>query len=148
MQDNTTLARSLYEAWNNRDFDYVAECTAPDGTITDMGSGQTFRGPDGARQYSRVWADAFPDGRVTIDRVVAHDDCVVVETTGRGTHTGTLITPNGSIPATGRSLTLHLCDVTEFADGKVKSQHAYLDTGSLLAQLGVTAGQAATAQQQ
>ena len=146
MADNTELARSLYDAWNNRDFDFMSERTATDGTITVVGSGQTLRGPDGARQYHTSWADAFPDGRITIDNVIAQGDQIVVEFTGRGTHTGTLTSSAGSISATGRSVTLHLCDVLEFADGKVKTQRTYFDSGALMAQLGMTADQAATAQ--
>lgn len=146
MADNTELARSLYDAWNNRDFDFMSERTAPDGTLTVVGTGQTLHGPEGARQYNTSWADAFPDGRITIDHAIAQGDFVVVESTGRGTHTGTLTSPAGSIPATGRSVTLHLCDVIEFADGKVKTQRSYFDSGALMAQLGMTAGQAATAQ--
>jgi len=83
---------------------------------------------------------------VTIDRIIAQDDYVVVEFTGRGTHTGTLATPAGDIPATGRSVTLQLVDVLEFADEKVKAQRSYFDSGSLMAQLGITAGQPATAE--
>lgn len=143
MADNTTLARSIYDAWNARDFDRIAELMAPDSKITLVGTGQSYNGPDGAREFSKMWADPFPDGVDTIDRVIAEGDHVAVMHTGRGTHTGTLTTSMGSIPATGRSVTLELCDVLEFKDGKVKSQRQYLDTASLLAQLGVSAGQAA-----
>jgi steroid delta-isomerase-like uncharacterized protein len=147
MADNATLARSLYEAWNERDFDAVAEATAPDGQLTIVGSGETFVGPEGSRAYNTMWAEAFPDGVITVDRIITMDDCVVVEFTGRGTHTGTLATAAGSIPATGRSVTLQLCDVLEFSDGKVRSQRTYFDTGSLMAQLGMTAEQTATTTQ-
>jgi steroid delta-isomerase-like uncharacterized protein len=147
MADNADLARRLHEAWNERDFDEIADATAPDATITIVGSGDTFRGVDGSRDYNRMWADGFPDGRVTIDRVIASGDHVVVEFTGRGTHTGTLVTSMGEIPATGRSLTLQLCDVMEFQDGKVRSQRTYFDTGSMMAQLGLGAGQAASQHQ-
>jgi len=41
-------------------------------------------------------------------------------------------------------VTLHLCDVLEFSDGKIKAQRSYLDTGSLMAQLGLMSGQTAT----
>ena len=51
------------------------------------------------------------------------------------------------IPATGRSLTLQLCDVMEFRNGKVQSQRTYFDTGSMMAQLGLGAEQPATQQQ-
>ncbi len=146
MADNSTLARSLYDAFNNRDFDLVSESVAPEGTITMIGSGQTFRGPDGAREYNTMWADAFPDGMITVDHVIAQDDYVVVEFTGRGTHTGTLATPGGDIPATGRSVTLQLIDVLEFDEDKVKAQRSYFDSGSLMAQLGISATQPASAE--
>jgi predicted ester cyclase len=86
-----------------------------------------------------MWDTAFPDGMVTVDRVIAQGDHVVVEFTGRGTHTGTLTTPAGAIPATGRSVTLQFLDVLEFTDGKVASQRTYFDTGSMMAQLGISA---------
>jgi steroid delta-isomerase-like uncharacterized protein len=145
MADNASLARSLYEAWNQRDFDAMADATTPDSEIVVVGSGDSYRGPDGSRQYNTMWADGFPDGAITIDRVIPAGDTVVVEFTGRGTHTGDMTTPMGTIPATGRSVTLQLCDVLEFDGGKIRSQRTYFDTGSLMAQLGL-AGQAATTQ--
>lgn len=139
MADNATLARSFYEAFNNRDFDLLAEAIAPEGTITMVGSGQTLRGPEGSRQYNTMWDTAFPDGMITVNRIIAQGDHVVVEFTGRGTHTGTMTTPAGAIPATGRSVTLEFIDVLEFGDGKLMSQRSYFDTGSLMTQLGISA---------
>jgi steroid delta-isomerase-like uncharacterized protein len=144
MADNATLARSLYEAWNERNFDLLEEMSAPDGEITIVGTGDIFRGPEGAREYGETWANGLPDSQVTIDHLTASGDTVVVEYTGRGTHTGTLRTSMGDIPATGRALTLQQCDVLEFGDdGKVRALRAYFDTGSLMAQLGITSPQAA-----
>jgi ketosteroid isomerase-like protein len=56
---------------------------------------------------------------------------------GRGTHTGTLKNASGEIPATGREVTLDLCDVLTIKDGKAMSIRTYFDSGSLLAQLGL-----------
>lgn len=146
MADNATLARRLYEAFNERNFDELAEVIASDGQIVVAGTGDTFEGPEGALQYNKMWADGFPDASITIDRILSSGDIVAVEFTGRGTHTGTLVTSMGVIPATGRSVTLRLCDVTQFKDGKVASQHTYFDSGSLMAQLGLAAEQKATTQ--
>ncbi len=77
--------------------------------------------------------------------MVASGDTVVVEFTGRGTHTGTLVTSMGDIPATGKSVTLKLCDVLEFRDEMLVRQRSYFDSGSMMAQLGLTSGQKATA---
>ena len=144
MAANEDLARSIYEMWNKRSFDEIAEVTAPDATLTVVGSGDTFEGIEGSRKYNEMWANGFPDGKVTVDRVFESGDHVVAEVTGRGTHTGTLATSMGDIPATGRSLTLQLCDILEFKNGKVQSQKTYFDTGSMMAQLGLSAEQTAS----
>jgi steroid delta-isomerase-like uncharacterized protein len=135
--DNAGIARSLYSYWNERQFDRVAELMAEDGEIVLVGSGTRFRGPDGSLKFSRMWADAFPDGRVEIDRVISAGDQVVLQFTGRGTHTGPLRSSGGEIPATGRSVTLNLCDVHEIRNGKIHSVESYFDSASLLTQLGV-----------
>lgn len=137
MADNISLVRSLYEAWNARDFDRGAEAMAPDGKITIAGTGDVFEGPEGSRAYSASWADGFPDGQITVDDIFGDGDMVVAQFTGRGTHTGTLVTSMGSIPATGRSLTIKLCDVVRLKDQKVVAQTSYFDTGSMMAQLGL-----------
>ncbi|MGB2954224.1 MAG: ester cyclase [Gaiellaceae bacterium] len=136
-QDNADIPRKLYEHWNAREFDRVAELIADDGEIVIVGSGTRFRGPEGSHEFSRMWADGFPDGKVTIDRTIASGDTVVVEFTGRGTHTGTLRGPAGDIPATGRSVTLQLCDVLDIRNGKIQRLNSYFDSASLLQQLGV-----------
>jgi steroid delta-isomerase-like uncharacterized protein len=135
--DNTSIARTFYEDWNKRDFDHLADLVAGDGEILLVGSGTSFRGPDGARQFARMWADGFPDGRVTVDTAAGGGDHVTVEHTGRGTHTGTLQSAGGDIPATGKSVTLQLCDVFKIEGGKITSLHSYFDSASLLMQIGV-----------
>jgi len=136
-QDNVQIARSLYDNWNERQFDKTAELMAAEGEIVLVGSDTRFRGPSGAIEFSQMWADGFPDGRVKIDNVVAAGDHVVVQYTGKGTHTGALRSPAGEIPATGRSVTLDLCDVQEIRDGKIRSVQSYFDSASMLMQLGI-----------
>lgn len=148
MADNAELARKLYEAFNERNIEEIEAAVTADGTLTVVGSGEVLVGAAGARQYNQMWLDGFPDGKATVDNVFAAGNTVVVEFTGEGTHTGTLRTGMGDIPATGRSATLHICDVLEFDDnGKIKTQRTYFDSGSLMVQLGLLAGQEATAQQ-
>ena len=136
MSDNVATARRSYEAWNNRDFDAMAEVMANAVQII-AGSGVRLEGGEGARQFGEMWANAFSDGRIEIDNVVDGGDQVVVEFTGQGTHDGTLAGPMGVIPATGRSVTLKLCDVWRFEGGSATTLTSYFDTGALMAQLGL-----------
>lgn len=43
-----------------------------------------------------------------------------------------------TVPATGRHVTVHACDVYEVKDNKIKEGRAYLDTGAIMSQLGLT----------
>jgi steroid delta-isomerase-like uncharacterized protein len=134
--ENVGIARQTYEHWNNRDFDAFTDNLA-NGVIVMPGSGERLEGREGARQFAEMWANGFPDGRVQVDSVIDAGDQVVVEYTGRGTHTGTLVSPMGEIPATSRSVTLQLCDVWRFEGGIAKSLTTYFDSASLMTQLGV-----------
>jgi steroid delta-isomerase-like uncharacterized protein len=136
MAENAIIARSIYESWNDRDFDFFVSQFADDGEIVLVGSGERYRGMDGARHIGARWAAGFPDARVKIDKVVEAGEDVVVECTTRGTHTGTLTFPTAVIEPTGRSITLPLCHVYEIRAGKVRSLHSYFDSGALLAQVG------------
>ena len=134
---NASIANSLYESWNARDFDRFVGMFTDDAEIVIVGAGETLRGREGALQFAQMWAGGFPDGRVQIDRVIADGDTTAVEFTGRGTHTGTLAGPTGEIPATGRQVTLQLCDVHELEGGKIRRFRTYFDTAALLGQLGL-----------
>lgn len=138
MADNETLVRKLFDAWNNRDFDAVSGAVAPDCKILDMGSGRTLQGPDGFVTFTTALFEAMPDANFTLDHVVTQGDTVVVEYTGRGTNTGDLVLPAGTVPATGRSITVHACEIDEIKNGKVMSSRVYVDSGAIMAQLGIT----------
>lgn len=138
MADNETLVRNLFEAWNKRDYAAVADHIAPDCAIVDMGSGTTLQGPEGFTAFTKALFDGMPDAAFTLDHVIAHGDTAVVEYTCRGTNTGDLVLAAGTVPATGRSITVHACEIDEIKDGKVRSSRVYVDSGAIMAQLGLT----------
>lgn len=137
MADNETLVRKLFDAYNSRDLDAVAGDIAPDCSIVDMGSGRTLQGPDGFVAFTKALFDAMPDAQFTLDHLMTQGDTVVIEYTGRGTNTGDLVLPAGTVPATGRSITVHTCEIDEIKNGKIQSARVYVDSGAIMAQLGV-----------
>ncbi|MER6629145.1 ester cyclase [Streptomyces sp. NPDC000987] len=138
MADNETFVRDLFGAWNDRDYDRIAGSVAPDCTLVDEGSGRTLQGPEGFTRLAKAMFDAMPDGKFTVDHLTAKEDTVVVEYTSSGTQTGDLVLHAGTLPATGRHVTVHGCDIYEVKDGKIKEGRAYLDTGAIMSQLGLT----------
>lgn len=129
--------RSAYEAFNARDFEAAAEHYAPDLELLDVATTDSFRGRDGYLQHARAWAAAFPDGRLSIERIAGEGDAVTVEYVARGTHTGTLISSHGHIPPTWMQVEVPFCDVLELRDGQIAAVRSYFDAATLLRQLGL-----------
>jgi predicted ester cyclase len=99
--------------------------------------GVTLRGRDQVRQYTEAVWHAFPDGILAFGAQVFGHDAAATEVVFTGTHTGPMLTPNGSIPPTGRSVTLHSASILHIKDGLVASEHVYLDQLEMMTPLGL-----------
>jgi steroid delta-isomerase-like uncharacterized protein len=135
--DNAAAARSINDAYNARDYAAAAALSAPDAEWINVATGQTLRGPDGARQFLEAWATAFPDSQVETTTVIAADDGVAMEFVGRGTHSGPLASPTGDIPPTGKHVEVPFAQMIQFRDGKIARARLYFDLAGMLQQLGL-----------
>ncbi|MBI2394555.1 MAG: ester cyclase [Deltaproteobacteria bacterium] len=136
--DIASIARSLYDNFNQRDLDKAVSIIATECEFQEMPTGQKFRGPEGVRQDLQMWLKAFPDGKCNITNVIANGDLVAVEFTGVGTQNGPLTGPDGKeIAATGRRAEIPFCDVHQIRNGKVVRVRSYYDQGSMMRQLGL-----------
>lgn len=84
-------------------------------------------------QFFRMMNVAFPDGRRTIEDIVAEGDKVVVRLTFRGTNTGDA----PGRPATGKEITVSVIIIFRIADGKIAEEWEEFDVMSSMQQLGV-----------
>jgi steroid delta-isomerase-like uncharacterized protein len=134
--ENVAVVRSIYEAFNSRDMDTLFAALAPDFSLLDVPSGQTFTGAEGFMAWVQPFAVSAPDSMTEVTHLIADGDWVFTEHTGRGTHTGPLATATGEIAPTGRSFALYFAEVFHVRDGKVDQMRAYYDFGSLVRQLG------------
>ncbi len=84
------------------------------------------------------WLTAFPDTHMEVIRRTAQDDIVVVEAIVSATHMGPLkFWVSEPIPATNKKIEFHVCEVSQWENGKLKDIKAYLDRGQILKQLGI-----------
>ncbi|GEM_PF-386123 len=135
--ENEQLVRRQLALWNTRDFDAMEAAAAEDVEVVLVPFGTTLHGRRTFRDHGAGWAAAFPDGRCEITRIVADATGAAVEFIGRGTHTGPLVGPAGTIAPTGRSMELRLCYVYEIDGGQIRGVREYYDTGSLMRGLGL-----------
>ena len=134
---NAELIRSLAEAFNARDFDRGRELVSADLQFVDYAMGVTLQSADAFIEYARSWANAFSDMQLEVRDVVADERHAAGEFVGRGTHDGTLPTPNGDVPATGRTIDTPFTWFCDVADGKLTRVGDYYDAMTIMAQLGL-----------
>jgi len=137
-QTNATLIRSLFTAFNTRKLNELVKHMSPKVEWRNMATGEVFKGPDGVRKFLESWISAFEDIRLDVRHMAATDQHVATEFGARATHTATLETPNGPLPATNRKVDLALCELATIENGKITSIRTYYDSATMMAQLGVT----------
>lgn len=86
--------------------------------------------------FGRAFKSAFPDGGMEVGRAVEDGDEVCVVGRFKGTHTGDLVSPQGTIPASGNALDMPFADYFRVRGGKIAEQESIFDQMTLLGQLG------------
>ncbi len=137
-ENNVAVVRTLFEAINNHQLDKAAALIDDNAEWVDVATGDTFRGPQGFRQLSESWWQAFPDNTIEITSLFADGELACVEYRGRGTFKGPLNWPSVKARPTGRKLDVPFCDVYRIRNGKIVSAREYHDLASMMNQLGVS----------
>jgi steroid delta-isomerase-like uncharacterized protein len=96
-----------------------------------------LEGAEAIVEYLTSFRRAFPDLSWEARATFENDDSALDEGALVGTHTETLSTPEGDVPATGRSIRVRECDVISVRDGRAVSHRFYYDQHDLASQLGL-----------
>jgi steroid delta-isomerase-like uncharacterized protein len=136
MASTKEAANRHVQAFNQKNLEEFVSNESPDVEFVIPG-GITLRGRDQVSEYMQIFWSAFPDMNVSENYQVISGDTAVTESTYSGTHTGTLRTPNGDIPATGKRVQGRQVTVQRIKDGQVWSEHLYFDQMEFLGALGL-----------
>ena len=101
-----------------------------------IATGQVFDGEDEVRQYYAASRAAFPDQRNELHAIRHADDAVVVEFDLLGTHGGPFL----GMAATGRTFRCRMVALFVFGGERITCERVYFDAGTILRQLGLSAG--------
>jgi len=132
-QENSSLIRRWFEeVWNKGRMEAIDEMASPDA----IGHGQAQHDTDIGLKEFRIFATdlrrAFPDFKVTIDRVIEQGDIVVARWTTTMTHKGTFL----GFPATGKKVTVSGTSMQSIENGKIVEGWDNWDQLGLLVQIG------------
>ena len=144
-EESKALVESLFQAFNEGDLERAAATVSDDFELVDVAAERTLHGPAGCREWLQTFRTALPDARTELLTLLVDGDRVATEHVGRGTHTGPLAGPAGTIPPTGRQVELRFGEFFELREGRIARLVAYYDSAALLRQLGLLPGQGSAA---
>lgn len=127
------LAERDIRAFNEQDLAAKVAISSPE--LEFVVPGATLHGLDEAGAFAGAMWEAFPDGRITTAGQASTGSWAAVEGTFTGTHAGTLRSPAGEIPASGRRVQLQCVVVYGVASDRIVSKHFYFDRLELLSQI-------------
>jgi hypothetical protein len=127
----------MLRAWNehkreqwNAGFSDNAELRAPGGV---SGSGTEMAG-----QFYNIWHDGFPDNQCDPVVIGEDGDGGFLDAVFKGTHTGPLNAPSGTVPATGKPVEIPFVVTAKIEGGKFNTFHLYFVLAGLMTQLGLS----------
>ena len=137
MSASRNLLDRYVERYNAGDLDAVMDLYAED-AVQNMPDG-TFVGRDAIRDRLAQELIAFPDVNHVVRSFVEQGDAFCDEWTFAGTHTGSLLLPDGrELAPTGNRIEvrgMEYCQVND--DGKLTVNTLYYDNLAVLVQLGL-----------
>ena len=136
--ESASVPIELIESFNKGDLDRMVALCSPDITYIEKGTNRTAKGLDGVLQVAQGWKAAFSDIHGNIWASSSCGDNAVLEISWTGTNDGPIEMPNGTLPATGKSVEFDAAQIFEIENGLVNTFRNYGDFVTMLAQLGVT----------
>lgn len=143
MSQLADLIQRYYDVFNRRDFAAYERVFTHDCLI--QAPGVELRGIEGARAFDRVWQTAMPDGTIVNLHKTTADRMVMCENRLRGTHTGPLVTADGTLEASGTRFDESYMAVFELDGERIKRQTLHFDRLHVMNLLGPGAKNIATA---
>jgi steroid delta-isomerase-like uncharacterized protein len=129
LEENKAIVRRLFEETSKGNWAILDELWARDYVYHMPGKSLTR---EESEQFMRDVRTAFPDGRVTIEDMIAEGDKVVTRYTSSGTQKGDFM----GIPATGKEVTLTSICISRIAEGKIAEEWEEFDALGFMQKLG------------
>jgi steroid delta-isomerase-like uncharacterized protein len=99
---------------------------------------QPIKGKKATEEDLNGFFKAFPDGKLVATQTLVTGDTLAMEWTYTGTQTGPLVGPTGTIPPSGKRVSLKGAEFIRVdSQGLIVDERGYFDLVSFMTQLGV-----------
>lgn len=133
MGEAREVAEEYYKKFEAGDLDAAAAMFADGCThVTPAGS----QSNDQHKMFGAAYRAGVPDAKMRIDSAIESGDEVAIEGHFRGTHSADVVSPDGTIPASGNAIDLRFSDFFKVAGGRIVEHRIYWDQMDMMQQLG------------
>ena len=136
MADPIEVAKNTVDRFNAGDWSGFRSALTSDTVEDEFGTQRRLEGAEAVLAAVEAWKRAFPDAVGTVRTAMASGNTAILEVTWEGTQTGDMVGPQGTIPASGRRVSVPGAWVVEVEGDKAKAIRHYFDLMTLLAQIG------------
>ncbi|HTI83061.1 MAG TPA: ester cyclase [Acetobacteraceae bacterium] len=131
-EQNKTVIRRFFEAWNNRQPEVFDELIAPDVVRHCQATPIEVRSLDQLKEFLQRDTAIFPDSTQAIVHMAAEGDLVGIWATYEGTQRG----PIGPLPASAATAQFDFGGMFRMSGGKIAEWWVTWDNMTILRQLG------------
>ncbi|WP_306058311.1 ester cyclase [Natronococcus wangiae] len=131
-QNEELARRDIEEVWNEGNYDLIDDLYAEDFVHHDPAYPGEIRGPDGQKEYVRMYRTTLGGPNVTIDELISDGDIVSLRWSGHGRHEKELM----GVEPTHEELELAGMTMARIEDGNVAEMWSHYDALGLLRQIG------------
>ena len=132
MGEARRVTKRFYDSFAAGDFEAAGQCFA-EGCVTVTPMGELNNAQHEA--FGRAFKNGLPDAHMAIVRAVEAEEEVFVRGRFLGTHTADLVSPEGTLAASGNPLDLAFADYFRVRDGRIVAHEIIWDQVSMLTQL-------------
>jgi predicted ester cyclase len=133
MSEIIQIIEELHQAFTDRNLEKIASFWHEE--ISYLAPGLELKGKVARIAAEQAVLNALGQTHIQVERRLIAGNTVIEEDIMTGIHSGTLITPAGDLPATGKPIRLRYSQILDIEDKLIIQQHVYYDRLELLAQL-------------
>lgn len=112
------LLEKVLELWNKGNLALIPELYCADAVVMTSSMPEPYVGHEGVRKWIENTRAMLPDMVMTFPEVIAQGDKIATVWTLSGTNTGPMVMPGGTMPPSGKKVSITGLSIDYLRDGK------------------------------
>ncbi|MEC7881917.1 MAG: ester cyclase [Verrucomicrobiota bacterium] len=135
-QEKIELCKGFISSFNNSNWESLETVLCPDVSYTEIPTKTEINGANDFVELCKGWKSVMSDCSGEVTNAHASGDTIILEIIWTGTQSGSIQTPLGEHPSSGKYQKIHGVQIFEISNEKITNIRNYFDLLSMLMQFG------------